>query len=158
MEVRAESSVNDSVLMWSHYASNHTGFCIEHNFRELGPTHPLIRQLHPVIYSDKPFDATPYYRQILLNRDFNTLYGIYACVTKSKKSEYEYEWRIVNPIGPDQPVANQQLRTPTPKAVYLGAKIRKDNKKSILYITANGDTCLSNAARLVCVPNGPNTN
>ena len=28
------SEVYDSMLMWSHYAQNHTGFCIEYDFKE----------------------------------------------------------------------------------------------------------------------------
>ncbi len=29
------SETNKSILMWSHYASNHTGFCIEYDFSKL---------------------------------------------------------------------------------------------------------------------------
>lgn len=29
------SEVNDSMLMWSHYAHSHTGFCLEYNFKSL---------------------------------------------------------------------------------------------------------------------------
>lgn len=41
------SEVYDSMLMWSHYAQNHTGFCIEYDFKE---SDMLCKQLYPVIY------------------------------------------------------------------------------------------------------------
>lgn len=42
------SEVYDSMLMWSHYAQNHTGFCIEYDFKE---SDMLCKQLYPVIYT-----------------------------------------------------------------------------------------------------------
>ena len=42
------SEVYDSMLMWSHYAQNHTGFCIEYDFKE---SDMLYKHLYPVIYT-----------------------------------------------------------------------------------------------------------
>jgi hypothetical protein len=68
------SEEKDNVLMWSHYAENHSGFCIEYNFKSLGPSNPRVRMLHPVIYKENFFDATEYYKSSLLEqRKFNNL-------------------------------------------------------------------------------------
>ena len=42
------SEVYDSMLMWSHYAQNHTGYCIEYDFEE---NDMFYRHLYPVIYT-----------------------------------------------------------------------------------------------------------
>jgi hypothetical protein len=48
-----------SMLMWGHYAWNHRGFCIEYDLE--GPKAAQFRRnLYPVVYSDKPYDLTPW--------------------------------------------------------------------------------------------------
>ena len=42
------SEVYDSMLMWSHYAQNHMGYCIEYDFEE---NDMYYRHLHPVTYT-----------------------------------------------------------------------------------------------------------
>ncbi|MGY5732340.1 DUF2971 domain-containing protein [Vibrio chemaguriensis] len=47
-----------SILMWSHYADYHKGFCIAYDFGELGNEDLRTRMLYPVIYSNSMFDAS----------------------------------------------------------------------------------------------------
>jgi len=35
------SAINNSLLMWGHYADNHRGFCLEYDLEGLGADHPL---------------------------------------------------------------------------------------------------------------------
>jgi hypothetical protein len=80
------SRVPDSILMWSHYASEHTGYCIE--FEATDHT-PLFGASQPVSYSDShpvvDFYNTPNDKQVQLS--FLTKYLGWA---------YEQEWRVID--------------------------------------------------------------
>lgn len=54
------SETYESILMWSHYANNHEGFCVEYNFKELGLKSPVTRFIFPVIYTTTVFDMKDY--------------------------------------------------------------------------------------------------
>jgi len=127
------SELKDSILMWSHYAINHTGFCIQYNFQELGSFSPLSRLLNPVIYTDELFDATHYVLQPLIRKDhsFNNLFGIFSSISKSNAWEYEKEWRTVFPLGPNASLEDRLIRVPKPKALYLGAKASEENTQKL---------------------------
>lgn len=133
------SEKKDDILMWSHYAENHTGYCIEYDFKALGPSHPRVRMLHPVIYNDHFFDATEYYiNAVSGNRDFNNLYGMYPTITKSNQWKYEEEWRMIFPWGPGIAKDDKEKRAiymPVPKRILLGAKVSDRNKKAIIEIS-----------------------
>lgn len=126
------SETNKSILMWSHYAANHTGFCIEYDFSKLSIKDPRKRLLYPVIYDDNMFDATEYLRPTFENKEFNNLMISYAAMNKSEEWRYEREWRYILPYGPTKEVLT--LKVPKPIAVYLGAKISDENKIKILDI------------------------
>ncbi|MGG0425831.1 DUF2971 domain-containing protein [Priestia megaterium] len=54
---------NDSILMWSHYANNHTGFCLEYDFKKPNNItfNPLIIEyLYPIRYNKELFDLSSY--------------------------------------------------------------------------------------------------
>jgi hypothetical protein len=135
------SEEKDNVLMWSHYAQDHTGFCIEYDFKSLGPSHPRTRMLFPVIYKSDFFDATEYYMETLLLASkgihFNNLFGIYPTIWKSNRWEYEKEWRTVFPWGPGISKEDKEKRflcMPKPKKLYVGAKVSDENRNLILEI------------------------
>jgi hypothetical protein len=116
---------NDSIIMWSHYASNHSGFCIEYNFKELGQKNTTNILLYPVIYQDKLIDITKY----LLTADdtlYNNAITLLAAITKSTEWEYEKEWRLLIPFG----ISKNEMNwvTPIPKAIYMGSKIDPNNE------------------------------
>ena len=74
------SQKNDSILMWSHYANSHKGFCLEYDFKMLKE---LITLPLPVKYcNDLPNDIDDKLKLIF---------------TKSKEWSYEEEWRLVKP-------------------------------------------------------------
>ncbi|RQD73628.1 MAG: DUF2971 domain-containing protein [Candidatus Syntrophonatronum acetioxidans] len=126
------SEVKDSLLMWSHYAKAHTGFCIEYNFKELGPKIPLTRMLMPVIYTDDLFDATQYVlNPIIKGHRYNNLFGIYTSISKGKEWEYESEWRTIFPLGPDADDEQRFIKVPTPKALYVGYKANLQDINSL---------------------------
>ncbi|WP_430929638.1 DUF2971 domain-containing protein [Lysinibacillus capsici] len=49
-----------SILMWSHYAENNKGICLEYNFSYLEIHSYIIYDIHPVRYTDRIIDLTFY--------------------------------------------------------------------------------------------------
>ena len=95
MGISCLSELDDSLLMWAHYANNHRGMCVEYELLEIN------RQLGfspvPVIYSNE--------RSILrsINQDTideDTMSALIESITsKSPEWSYEREWRIIRDNG-----------------------------------------------------------
>ncbi len=89
LQVTCFSEVNDSILMWSHYAQNHSGFCIEYDFnnweskKHLKPV-KYIKDRHTIRGNDLG-DKTRNIGTIIIDE---TLY-------KADVWSYEREWRII---------------------------------------------------------------
>jgi hypothetical protein len=117
------SEINDSIVMWSHYADKHRGFCIEYDFKSL----PLINKtsvlLYPVVYQSELFDITDYIKSE--KNSLSILLGIRAAITKSKEWEYEREWRLIRPFE----IFTQEMEqdVPLPTAIYAGVRISSEN-------------------------------
>ena len=80
-----------SNVMWGHYADKHMGFCLEYDVVKLTDK---LKPLLPVIYTDKPFDAS----DIIDMRGINDKYAMFCpALFKSKDWSYEKEWRILRP-------------------------------------------------------------
>ncbi|MEM5669933.1 DUF2971 domain-containing protein [Bacillus cereus] len=86
------SEINDSILMWSHYANNHKGFCIEYDFTKEGIDRSLTKQLQPVLYRDNLFNIGHYFHEN--GEKMNPLVINYNAIVKSTEWSYEKEWRI----------------------------------------------------------------
>lgn len=119
-----------SLLLWSHYADEHRGFLIEYDFSVLPVTDIRCRFLWPVIYSERLFDASQYFKVAKNKENFNNLFAIIAAIHKAKDWQYEKEWRlVVIPFSANDPPHNFQV--PTPKAIYIGDKMKDKDKKVI---------------------------
>jgi hypothetical protein len=113
------SAINDSLLMWGHYADNHRGFCIEYDLEGLVADHRLRRTLFPVIYTNKTYDLTPW-AVTLVSPDrgrFNTELLILCLIYKCDEWKYEEEWRMVR-VTPTEEL-DQNCPVPTPARIYL---------------------------------------
>lgn len=133
MKLCSFSSRNDSIVMWGHYASSHTGFCIEYDISKL-PKDDIRRIiLYPVIYSERLFDVTS---QISASRHgkFNNLFGMVVSTHKSPDWSYENEWRFVLPLGDACDDMNYNM--PIPSAIYLGTRISEENENKIREIAS----------------------
>lgn len=149
----------NSILMWSHYSLNHTGFSLCYDFKSLfnidiglGSTRGsefVDKKIFPVIYSDKRLDAT-YYAEFHFMDDLYRRMGIpfpypfydklfyYKCLLyKSTDWSYEKEWRIIKQtnlnIEDDKPdyIFIDNIK---PKEIYLGSQIGQDDRKKLLDI------------------------
>jgi hypothetical protein len=68
MKICSFSAVSDSILMWSHYGSNHQGFCIEYDLEKFDPDDAFLRNLYPVTYSHQLFDLTPWAEKLVTGK------------------------------------------------------------------------------------------
>src|SRR5262249_7505881 len=109
--------INDSVLMWSHYADNHTGLVLEFDTNE-----PPFSQIPKdcwltVKYSDKKADY------VYSRRDRDFLKEMFA-VAAAKASDWSYE-KEIRIVVADTAIRNGRFLPLTPKsitAVYCGCR------------------------------------
>jgi hypothetical protein len=133
LKVCSFSGTQYSIIMWSHYADQHQGFCIEYDTESLPPDNLFVRMLYPVIYSENLFDGTKYYLAAIRNqRKFNILFPALAALYKSPEWGYEGEWRLIIPANLVKEAS--PWRVPTPKRVYLGKRMPDDEKERIIEI------------------------
>ena len=123
MGITCLSEVPDSLLMWSHYANNHRGFCVSYNLLALNQK--LQFSAIPVLYTQErvclrsiPLD------QDALNKETMSLF-IQSLTSKSPEWSYEKEWRIIRDEDScgskwDNKAKGALLDTVSPSAIILG--------------------------------------
>lgn len=120
------SEVKDSTLMWAHYASSYSGFCIEYDFSECKDI-SFLKGLAKVQYKD----IRPTNDDITNQKEVETK----IMLTKSKNWEYEKEWRSIMLLDYDEanekvyPILNVSAYI---KSIYLGCKISPQNREFII--------------------------
>jgi hypothetical protein len=85
----------DSLLMWSHYADQHRGVCVEYDVSG------VAKALRKVSYGESRRVSAKDIRDWLVGDDKLARSSIdRACLlTKSKEWAYEQEWRLLGPVG-----------------------------------------------------------
>lgn len=129
------STTPDNILMWSHYANKHRGFCVEYDLSKI-KIKDILLFLHPIKYSEKRpvipmtiFDFSDLHNIKISNNKKKAIADIFiALLTKCKIWEYENEWRI---IYPQTKLDNLKLNEDIVTKVYYGANISESNKKQI---------------------------
>lgn len=119
------STVNNNIKMWSHYADDHKGFCLEYNFKELN--NDLTELLLPVRYTDEVLDVSDCFTDKMNNSII-----LNALTRKYTEWSEEKEWRII--INSTNNAQGQCVTTPTPKKIFLGNQINVENKNKIIEI------------------------
>jgi hypothetical protein len=128
MKVTSLSERARSVVMWSHYADQHAGFCVEYDFSPIPPSHFIRRSCFPVFYRNKMTDFTRFVEKGP-KKSLNPFHGIFASIIKHKEWSYEKEWRIVFPSGTDEPFP---IEMPLPKSVTVGTFASDENVKRMV--------------------------
>lgn len=142
-----------SILMWSHYSKNHTGFCLEFNpdqiifsietqiKKEVYGEHnrslsneqkerlviELNRESRRKVESLYPvcyFDNPEKYRALLSGKKIHT-----AALLKYKDWSYENEWRIVYPKEGEGVPEDRNFFEAAPMAIYLGCEFQEEGEK-----------------------------
>lgn len=126
IRVSCFSEINNSILMWSHYADCHKGFCIEYDISKMR-NNKAKQCILPVVYSDNWYDIT----QDLLCPNKNQIW-IKSCLYKYKAWEYEKEWRIIYPEEHNWLEDEYNFNfSEAITAIYLGVNIEQKNLESI---------------------------
>ncbi len=151
IERRMNQAIDDSVyivslctdcknrLMWSHYADNHKGFCVEYDFGA-----NVLRDdgviVFPVVYSSiRP--KIPYETMLLLNKPILENVSpqkmnerlFLSMLTKDKIWNYEKEWRILLSAQEE----SMNIPAPPVSSIYLGACCSKENEEKIKALVQN---------------------
>lgn len=113
------SENNSNILMWSHYADSHKGYCVGLDYNILLK---IVGSIGPVTYSDK-FPKLSILPKSPVE-DFMKL-----LTTKSNDWEYEKEVRIIMRFK-----ARETIRIPDDciREVILGHKMEENHKKEII--------------------------
>lgn len=95
-----------SILMWSHYANQHQGFCIGYDISKI--EEEIRENIYPVFYHDRFFQLIK--TSNLNDRKFNSL-------IKYKDWKYEQEWRLIY---------NKKFVSIKPSKIYLGVRFNDE--------------------------------
>ena len=112
------SETNNNIILWSHYADKHQGFCLEFEATDYTPDFGLAQQVeyskeYPVV----DFFNTPIDKQIGL-----------VFLTKFRDWGYEKEWRIIDhENGPEL----HEYQGEFLKSVTFGLRMCEEHKKQI---------------------------
>lgn len=123
MGVSCFSEKSDSILMWSHYANNHRGICVEYELLEFN--NQLQFTPVPVIYSDNRPSISSFDLSSLERTAMSML--LESITSKSSEWSYEYEWRIIRDRKAcgsawNSDKAGALLPSITPKSIALGCE------------------------------------
>ncbi len=134
------SEVYDNLLMWAHYAQNHTGAVFE--FWSLPESDNPLSVAEPVEYVPSPpsfFSEQEFIDDLLsLKRiDFQSLYRRYAYF-KSDHWAYEQEWRVWYPFSDTKDHDLNPINPAELKAVYFGCQMDSDTKRRLTTLLKAG--------------------
>ena len=138
MGISCLSETDDSLLMWAHYANNHSGICVEYELLEFNS------QLHfspvPIVYTD---ERVCIHTLETLANDIQGLF-IESLTSKSPEWSYEREWRIIRDDGAcgakwDTINKGALLDAPHPKSITMGCMVKPDYEEEVRkYCEENG--------------------
>ena len=135
-----------NIPMWTHYANEHTGICIEYDTKTI-QKELTLNSLYPIRYTEKLLDGMSH----IMDRQSNPL-SAYSILEelgtqKHKDWEYEQEWRLMLHMGHLYPSAEsipkeyrnkgQLYYFTKPSKVILGCKISEQNEKLLRGICKN---------------------
>jgi Protein of unknown function (DUF2971) len=119
------SEQSDDMLMWSHYASSHKGYCLEFD----ATIQPFSSEAVRVHYAKE--------RSIFRIFDPNQVDNLKrAMLRKADFWQYEHEWRIVRPAE----FRTVEFSPPALKSIIFGAAIEKKDEDELRVIAAKRET------------------
>lgn len=121
------SQIKDNILMWSHYANEHKGFCIGF-VRKKNNLLGDITKTKPVEYQCNYPEADP----LDENGEIESSHRIIMLFTKAKDWEYEKEWRLVYNEGDKEAPLPGDI-----SSIIFGLKMSKGHKATIRRILAD---------------------
>ena len=126
------SEDNLNILMWSHSADEHKGFCVEYYCEEGSYLRNHIRKIN---YVNKiPSITIEEFNRYGENEKKNYIYEL--ALFKSKDWEYEKEWRLITDYN--NKYCNDEIKI---KAIYFGARFEKSYIDVVNKIISYESTC-----------------
>ncbi len=127
-EDKGRNKAYKNILMWSHYADNHRGFCVKYSFAEsFVNNEDMALFFRPVIYKNSSEKV---------NVDIDSIDSDLAYCTKNHSWKYENEIRLIGYL----PNTNS-FYSPIPmgrfckiEAIYFGVSASKQNIETIKQI------------------------
>ncbi|MCQ2191423.1 MAG: DUF2971 domain-containing protein [Paludibacteraceae bacterium] len=127
----------NSILMWSHYSCNHTGFALGYDLSHFLSPNTNNIGLFPMIYSPNRYNATNFFyywfgklfNLPLKNQDI--LSSIKIQLYKAKEWEYEKEWRLIKSRYEDVFNSHSEPQIIRPNSIYYGCHISKENQEKL---------------------------
>jgi hypothetical protein len=123
----------NSVVMWSHYAKQHTGICLEFSGANMQSSAQLLEFLHPVRYTLDFFNVFRCFWRPEIDLEqvrFDTLPILAAC-HKSEDWKYEGEWRLVSVDPSSGRKFSLESCGVRPSRIILGANIDQPDRAAI---------------------------
>lgn len=117
----------NSILMWSHYAEYHTGFCLGFNESKMRNS-GLFGKGSPITYSNDFPEIDPLVEEHIMVKSFKQTHF------KAKDWEYENEYRLMN-LYPNQPSKEERVITFPEECIEeinLGVDISEKHKSEII--------------------------
>lgn len=127
------SEVPDSLLMWAHYAEDHTGAVLK--FDTQSERAGYFATAKPIIYAsvlpgiDHPRSVARRYLGLAAEGVDHTLRQFF---TKSAEWEYEKEWRILATTEMSEQGNFIPFRPEALVAIYLGCRVKPSNIRKII--------------------------
>ena len=128
------SEIYDNILMWSHYAQNHTGIvlrlsCVEHLDSVWGAAQQVrYERKMPTLWDEKEFIEFMSGQRRLDTRE--TLEK--ALYSKAIDWAYEREWRLAGGQFSIEPYVDIPFDREELTGIYLGCRIARDSQEQIL--------------------------
>lgn len=145
----------NNTLMWSHYADENKGVCVEYDLSLLEHSNPIFKYVYPVIYENNRLFKLDIEEiseivetQKWLNYDIKEngianydvlLQTLLLFLFKSKDWEYENEWRIIYTkadlyLDNHTDFSNPTIDFDCATGIYLGYRINSEIKTNIIEI------------------------
>ncbi|MHB8579342.1 MAG: DUF2971 domain-containing protein [Ignavibacteriaceae bacterium] len=123
------------IKMWSHYANNNKGICINYDFSK--SISKITNLIYPVIYIDNPVDMTE------ICEDLSKVITAVLCsiISKFRDWEYEKEWRVIRYSREVNDKRIQLRNIPKPECIFIGNRFienyrqaEKENRDELTFI------------------------
>ena len=128
-----ESIIHNNHYMWTHYADEHKGFCIEYNAHVLNGFKPYsLRDNYIQQNVWMPIKYTDSYAESI--RVGDNLDVKLADLIRHKNTSFEHEQEIRLVLHAIDPTDNKREVKKSINAIYLGCKISVENKMKLILL------------------------
>jgi hypothetical protein len=133
------SEIRDDILMWSHYAEQHKGVCLEFRFEATASLFDLplpvdYRQHYPEFDFAEQFSKVS---TLAAERKAMREFGRMVFLTKSCHWNYEKEWRVIRMALDEQPKFGSSTFPPQLlTGLILGCGMREDERRALIELAS----------------------